>query len=423
MSFHSLTRTTLQALNTTGSVSSFYFQSTWAHSHGPQIQRDCSKALDQVLGNDHPFEPLSGGPYSFSFGLCSIGIYTQQPSNARNLRSPETWKNIKHWISDTLLSIFTIEVRPVGSVLNLSSGVQICIWEPTDTDPESRCRTATPYARTRALTLQQCLNQHEVQNTTRTFPSTLYSNEASQTQGRDDGPLSVFHSNSQPVPQARQDLSPSTPLRQDQHQAQGLIGNPLSPYQGVAQYQAQAISEDDSAHSPLLQAFRRPPAPSILQLRGDWTNQPLSAALCQNNLATIRALQMQYNIVANWILSGPIIHHSPPCSVGVYVTNPNSVGGTRITTAWRNVVEYLTMMIGSDDRAELGAYMDLPTGIQLVLYNGAWVDPQNRLADAKLTSLKSELDSLALIMTVNRFRNLSSADYDSYTRLIQEYFY
>ena len=424
MSWRSLTEATLHILNTTGSCSYFDFQPAWAHSRGATIQHDCYQALNQVLGEDSPFEPLSGGPYSFSSGICSIGIYVERPSYSQRLRSPETWKNIKHWLSDTLLCIFAVEARPVGSVLNLNSGVQICIWEPTDTDPDSRCKTAIPYAANRALTLRQCLIQHEVQDLTRASSSTSYSNEGSQTQSQTSNSPSASHGSNQPIRHAQPGFSPSTPLRQDQHQAQGMMQSPPSAFQGITQYQAQAIPGDFLADSPALQPFRRPPAPAILKIRGGWTNQPLITMQCQGNLVTIRALFTQRQKVTQWALSGPIIHHSPPCSIGVYVTSPGPASSvTTITTSWGNVDDYLKMLIESEERNDLGAYIDLPSGIQVVLYNGAWLDPQNRLADTKQSSLQSELDSLAAIMRVNRFRNLTRADYDVNVGLVKDYFH
>ena len=424
MAFNSLTATTLCALNTTNSFSHFNFQPVWSHSRGAQIQHDCYNALNQVP-DDFSFQPLDGGPYTFSSGICMLGIYMVEPGYGHTLRFPETWKNIKHWISDTMLCIFAMENQLVGSVLNLNSGVQICIWEPADVDPNAACRTAIPYSRNRLLTLQECLVQREVRGSRRVLYLPSPGNVASQTLAQNGiSPLSPHRSN-QAVQQAQSGMSPSTPLRQDQNQAQAMMQSPPSVHGGTTPYQAQAVSGDIMADSPALQSFRRPPALPILKLRGAWTNGPLSIAECQKNLVTIRSFPIQRNVITQWAVSGPIIHHSPPCSVGIYVTHPLIAANpiTQITTSWRDVDEYLRILIGSEERNELGAFMDLPSRIQLVLFNGPWLDPENRLSQTKTSSLQSELDALAAIMSTIRLRNLSAADYESNARLVTEYWH
>ena len=111
-----------------------------------------------------------------------------------------------------------------------------------------------------------------------------------------------------------------------------------------------------------------------------------------------------------------------PASIGIYATNSIAAGPT-ITTPYRNTGEHLNILVESEKRNSLGAYVNLPSGLRVVLHNGAWLDPQNRLASAQSSSLRSEFDSLATIMRVNRLRNLTEADRVSNAHLIQEYFH
>ena len=425
----------LNILNTNSRLSSFHYQPSWSHSTGSVIQHDCHNALNQVLGGDRSFEPLGGGPYTFSSGVCSIGVYLVQPGNAQAPVINETWKNIKDWIQNTLMSIFFLDSRPVGSVINLYSGVQVCMYEPADADPEHKCRTATPYARNRALTLQACLDQHQVENltvdglstshsddqlparaTAGNFPSPSHSNGLQQAQAMiQDWLSSSRNSNQQPAQAMAEDL-PSSLQSNNQQQGEAMTGDSPSSSRSNDQQQAQAITGGIRdllhSHQPVFQPLSR------LMPRGYWTQEPLLAAQCQRVLLDFIQLPMQRRSVEEWVITAPMIFHDPPCSLGLYATYPNTTGaGTKVWDSWRNIDEYLKIIVNSDVRGNLGAFINLWSGIQIVLYNGAWLDPENRLADARGFSLRSELDALADEKRTNRLRNMTSADHEFTLRL------
>ena len=78
--------------------------------------------------------------------------------------------------------------------------------------------------------------------------------------------------------------------------------------------------------------------------------------------------------------------------------------------SYRNAGGCPDMLVKSEKRNDLGTYINLPLGLQVMLYNGTWLVPSNRLADAQLPSLQSESDSLATIMSVAQLRNSTEAD-------------
>ena len=406
--------------DSTTSLSSFVPQPAWGHTTGSTIQSACHHAYSQVIGEDSPYVPLGGGPYTFSSGICSIGVYLVRPGDVGAPVVHETWKNIKDSIQHALLSFFLFDNQSVGSVINLSSGVQICIYEPVDADPEHLCMFGTPYAQDKTLTLQECLDQHKVVDLTSEAPSTS-SNLQQQAHGIKGDLPSAPHGNDQQAQAMSENLPSSTSHSTILQQTQAIMADLPSTFQSNRQHQAQSwVGELPD----LNQSIAGPPSSQILKLRGDWTNRPITATHCQQPLQHFRFLTMQRSATSTWTLRKPMMYSNPPCTLGLYVTIPNPTGGpTSFFDSWRNIGDYLHYMIYASERGDLGAFINLPSGVQIVLYNGAWLDPQFRLEESRASSLLSELNGLSALMTANRLRNLTELDRQFSARLLSEWFY
>ena len=329
------------ASTTRRSAKGFVHHPKWGELVGEQIREDCLEALAKFPQETDGFLVLTYARVFFS-GSCALGVYVTFPGPSGMNIVDETWPAIRGWAKGSIN--LNTGARRGGWELNMESGIQICFYEPSYVDKYRMCSMDAPYRKNHALTLATCL---EIISPSR----------------RRDPPSQPSHLD---VPLRVVSGTPpsATPLRimPSAHES----GNPnagISPYKTVPEWGGPTkIPENDCKDAILL--F---PDDSL------W-----------------RASSSEF------YMRSPEVYCFRRCAFGMFYTNPTEARRARMARAqgMEFPVEAFRLMLATAVQTPGGGFVDLPNGIQIVLYEPGVVDPQSLCAHVTSMSLKACLDGM-----------------------------
>ena len=325
-------------------IRGFVRHPAWSQLIGEQIRQDCLQAVTQ-------FPEETDGILAFTFarvffsGSCALGVFVTLPDPTGITVVTETWPNIRGWTRGSV--DLNTGARRGGWELNLRSGVQVCFYEPAYVDTYRMCSMDTPYQRNHALTLANCL--HII------------------------SPPRQDNLGSRPLPQSTLD----DPLRQ-------VTGIPPSatPLRILP-------STDDSGNADVeIGLYKSVP---------EWGGPTMIPELdCKDAIKLVPAETLWRTSRSEFYMRFPEAYRTRQCALGMFYTNPTAIQLARKARAQGMVfhIEAFRLMLGTTTETPGGGFVDLRNGLQIVLYEPDFIDPQSLCSHMNSMSLKACLDGL-----------------------------
>ncbi|MCJ1433232.1 hypothetical protein MMC27_002591 [Xylographa pallens] len=292
----------------------FTLKPGWADSVGTETKSDCSAAIAELPRSTEETIEFRQ-PRIISVGACTIGVYVSHPDPSGITVVTEAWNNVVDWTIGA--NNLNTAATSTGWMFDTQSGVQVCFWEPGVVDRHHMCELPSTYKIKRAIpfTIAICLD-------------IIYSPRA--------------HTSSIGTSNTLSSTVPST--------ASNVPGSP-SPGEDIMIGIRRSVSS--------------------------WSRPQFSANACFGIVRLLYKAPIA-TVGRHIFLKYPQIYGNKICTCGFFFTNPPTSGqGMEIDSRGADFqAEALELLMATTMQNGQGGFVDLPNGVQIVIYDSA-VDPRN----------------------------------------------
>ncbi|MCJ1319645.1 hypothetical protein MMC15_004981 [Xylographa vitiligo] len=298
----------------------FTLKPGWANSIGTHTKFSCAEAITKLPRSTGLVDIEFRRPRIITVGACAIGIYVTKPDPSGITVITEIWDRVVDWT--TRANSLNTAAASTGWVITTHSGIQICFWEPEVLDRHHMCEIPKTYTIKRAvpMTIALCLDILYIPET--------HTSAIGTTTTFSSGGLST----------ATASLASNVP-------------GPSSPDEDI-----------------ITGAYRSVPT---------WSKPQFSADACFDVIRSLH--QAPISIVGNRIfMKYAHIYSNNICTCGFFLTKPPASGqGMEVEVRGMNMQEEANkLFMGTVLQNRQGGFVDLPNGMQLVLYDSA-IDPKH----------------------------------------------
>ena len=299
----------------------FTLKPGWANSLGTYTKSSCAQAIAELPRSKEIVDIRFRRPKIIKVGTCAIGVYVTKPDPSGTTLVTEIWDRVVGWTIDA--NNLNTAASSSGWVISTESGLQICFWEPEVVDRYHMCEQASTYTMKRPIpmTIGTCLDiiytsriqTSSIGTTTTTFSSAIPSTATGSLTSNAPGPTST---------------------------AQDTI-----------------IGECRSVAT--------------------WSRPGFVADACYEVIRALHKAPIS-NVGSHMFMKYPQVYGNNVCTCGFFYTHPPASGqGMEIATGGVNFQqEALRLLMGTVVLHGQGGFVDLPNGIQIVLYDPA-LDPKH----------------------------------------------
>lgn len=407
-------------------LNGFVPQKDWSSTSGTQLFPSCAKTLAQFLPANTPGQTTITftGPFVFPSERCALGVYAANPPQGGLRTVVNNWTNIHSWTKAVLDAVMVAKGSNVFDfAFTLDSGVKVCFYEPDDVDLNHVCSSLLTYFHTPTLIFDDCLNQQLVQRSAASQPRFLMPNSASSP---------PIEPSTTPTPTAlsvKVAVKASTPLALEILNKTASVFSALDMLADAASggiaftpldllASATLSSRQNSTLSQLFEATalsERRYESTITTMKSvpTWTE---SNHVCLNVGDCVKAMQrllvdnvfigFQGNVRGrkkDLVIKKTFIKVINVAALGMYLAFPSTESANLLTMQNVSIKEEVSGLISLEIAIHLGgAYIELKNGLQFVLYQRSFVDPEGERDDT--TGTKPTLKGCLLSRCYGRDR-------------------
>ena len=323
----------------------------WAYSRGPGIRRDCLGAL-RLFPRTGPVPPLMDHQSAVQGG-CALGIYVTDPSPDPPTHVDETWDRVLQVLWPAIH--FLCGSMAAGWSIDLSSGIQLLFFEYVVVPGlGNRLPDMSTSMEETLDSLAPPRPEHLPTAIWRDLPAT-------------------------PTAQAFMPYPTITAIPTAISSNGSLVPTTVT--------QAVPLSTEIPAQVPFLVPYAMP----------EWTARPPIPLIdCK--------LAMKSLFLYSWLFyytggnfERPYGNTRDRCTVAVYLTEATDLNA-RVRPGMVNVYHELWQLaIATIYRQGTGGFMDLPNGVQVIIYERSFIDPRNVCAFMNRISLRRCLENRAQV--------------------------